>query len=522
MAVLLGEQNPRILHEPTSWNGTSSAGREAIELAAEAGLNLDPWQQNVLHGALAKRDETVYNPYTDSLEYKWAAREVGLMISRQNGKGSLLEARELAGLFLFGERLIIHSAHQFDTSKEAFERILFLIENNPDFEQEVMRVDRSHGEEGIVMKKPKGSKLPPQRLRFRTRTKGGGRGFTGDTLILDEAMILDADMVKALMPTLTARPNVQIWYTGSAGTRKSTQFGRVRARAIRGGDPLLWYGEWSADLCTPLCPPGCDEHDQPGDPRTWARANAAFGIRIEEEGIAANFRSMDPDSFAMEHLGVGDWPTEGQRWIVIGEPYWNSRFDGNSQLGPDFVLGVDFAPDRRQGHPPRRRAEPARRHPHRDHRQRRDRHRQPRRRAVGGGARQAHLAHPASEGRRDRSRQPGRCAHRATGDGRDQRHHPTSREYGLACGEFRSGVVPRKGEKAYITHIGQAELTESMASPTCGRPATCGCGASRSRPPTSLRPARPLWHLGLEEDGEHQDRNRRYPMGIQTMRGGTE
>ncbi|MBM4613734.1 hypothetical protein GS534_24110 [Rhodococcus hoagii] len=463
MAVLLGEQNPRILHEPTSWNGTSSAGREAIELAAEAGLNLDPWQQNVLHGALAKRDETVYNPYTDSLEYKWAAREVGLMISRQNGKGSLLEARELAGLFLFGERLIIHSAHQFDTSKEAFERILFLIENNPDFEQEVMRVDRSHGEEGIVMKKPKGSKLPPQRLRFRTRTKGGGRGFTGDTLILDEAMILDADMVKALMPTLTARPNVQIWYTGSAGTRKSTQFGRVRARAIRGGDPLLWYGEWSADLCTPLCPPGCDEHDQPGDPRTWARANAAFGIRIEEEGIAANFRSMDPDSFAMEHLGVGDWPTEGQRWIVIGEPYWNSRFDGNSQLGPDFVLGVDFAPDRSKAT------------------------------LLAAGPNQHDDIHIEITGNEeigiDNRVGVQWAEERVKHIWRTQRPRavaidpasqagaliepletaginvitPTSREYGLACGEFRSGVVPRKGEKAYITHIGQAELTESMA-----------------------------------------------------------
>jgi hypothetical protein len=30
---------------------------------------------------------------------KWAAFEVGLDVSRQNGKGGILEARELAGLF---------------------------------------------------------------------------------------------------------------------------------------------------------------------------------------------------------------------------------------------------------------------------------------------------------------------------------------------------------------------------------------------------------------------------------------
>jgi hypothetical protein len=51
---------------------------------------------------------------------KWAAFEVGLNVARQNGKGSILEARELAGLFLLGERLIIHSAHEFATSLEAF------------------------------------------------------------------------------------------------------------------------------------------------------------------------------------------------------------------------------------------------------------------------------------------------------------------------------------------------------------------------------------------------------------------
>lgn len=463
MTVLLGEQKPRILHTPTLWDGVTSAGQEAIELAALAGLDLDPWQQLVLNGALSKRTDTVYNPYTDQFEYKWAAREVGLMISRQNGKGSLLEARELAGLFLFGERLIIHSAHQFDTSKEAFERILFLIENTPDLEREVLRVDRSHGEEGIVMKKRPGSNLPPQRLRFRTRTKGGGRGFTGDTLILDEAMILDADMVKALMPTLTARPNVQIWYTGSAGDRKSTQFGRTRARAIKGDDPLLWYGEWSADICTSLCPAGCEEHDDPADPRTWAKANAAYGIRIQEEGIAADFRSMDPESFAQEHLGVGDWPTEGQRWIVISEPYWNSRFDATSQLGNEFVIGVDFAPDRSKGT------------------------------IVAAGPNQHGDIHIEITGTEDlgydnrvgvqwalgRVRQmwdnhrPLAVAIDPAGqagaliapleDAGVKVLTPTTREYGLACGEFRSGIVPRRGEKANITHLGQEPLTESTA-----------------------------------------------------------
>lgn len=91
-----GRQEPRVSYAPPS---VSSTGQEAIELAALAGLELDPWQQYVLGAALGERKDGT-----------WAAKEVGLCLSRQNGKGSILEARELAGLFLLDEPLIVHSA----------------------------------------------------------------------------------------------------------------------------------------------------------------------------------------------------------------------------------------------------------------------------------------------------------------------------------------------------------------------------------------------------------------------------
>ena len=115
-------------------------GAQAVYLAGMAGLTLDPWQERVLVASLGVRADK-----------KWAAFEVGLVVSRQNGKGSLLEARELAGLFLLEERLIVHSAHQFDTSLEAFNRLLQLIEGCPALSKRVKRVVRSHGEEGITL-----------------------------------------------------------------------------------------------------------------------------------------------------------------------------------------------------------------------------------------------------------------------------------------------------------------------------------------------------------------------------------
>jgi hypothetical protein len=163
---------------------------------------------------------------------KWAAFEVGVNVARQNGKDGILEARELTGLFLLGEQLIIHSAHQFDTSLEHFRRLLELIESTPDLDKRVKRVSRSHGEEGIELR-------GGQRIRFRTRTKGGGRGFTGDLVLLNEAMDLAESSIGALIPTMAATSmtgNPQVWYTGSAVDQAvhehGVAFARIRERGM--------------------------------------------------------------------------------------------------------------------------------------------------------------------------------------------------------------------------------------------------------------------------------------------------
>jgi phage terminase large subunit-like protein len=169
-----------------------------VELAESAGLILDPWQQLVLQGALGEL------PSGD-----WAAFEVGLVVPRQNGKGSILEARELAGLFLFGERLILHSAHEVKTALESFQRLLFLIESTPDLMSRVKHVHRTNGSEGIELK-------DGARIKFVARSTGSGRGFSADCVVLDEAFHLSEASMNALLPTLSARPNPQVWYTSSA------------------------------------------------------------------------------------------------------------------------------------------------------------------------------------------------------------------------------------------------------------------------------------------------------------------
>jgi hypothetical protein len=267
-----GARTPRLSLVPEFG---SSAGVEAIELAARAGLVLDPWERDVLTAALGEVDG------------RWAAFRVGLVVPRQNGKGSVLEARELAGLFLFGERLIIHSAHEQATSSEHFLRLVQLIESAPDFSGRILKVSRGKGAEAIHVRGFDGGVT---RIFFKTRTTGGGRGLTGDLVVLDEAMILPGSTMSALVPTMAARSihgNPQLWLTGSAVDKERHEHGlelaRVRVDALRGAERLC-YLEWSAatDVEDPdLLPP-----ELLRDPDAWAQANPGLGIRISAEHVA--------------------------------------------------------------------------------------------------------------------------------------------------------------------------------------------------------------------------------------------
>lgn len=123
-----------------------------------AGLNLDPWQQHVLKGSLGVRDDG-----------KWAASTVGLVLPRQLGKSVVLDARQLAGLFILNERLALSTAQEFKTTSESFRRIMALIENTPELDAKVSKVFTSHGSEGIELKNG-------TRLRFIARSAGSGSG----------------------------------------------------------------------------------------------------------------------------------------------------------------------------------------------------------------------------------------------------------------------------------------------------------------------------------------------------------
>lgn len=312
--MLLGSQVPRL---ETELEFDYSSGGAIVEMMRGYEMNMDPWQEHVLIPSLG-----------ETKEGRWAATRVGLSVPRQNGKTAILEARIMAGLLIFGEELIIHSAHEVKTALEAFHRIQDYFENFDDLRKRVRAITRARGSEEISLK-------TGQRLRFMARSTGAGRGFSADCIVLDEGQILSEATFAAILPTLSARPNPQVWITGTPPneTQDGSVFENVRSSGLQPGASGIYYAEWSADTETSL-----------DDQAAWAQANPAMGIRIRPDFVQGERESMSDDHFGRERLG--QWDIErGQSvipmdtWALLGT---EAPLDENSEL----ALSVDVNPER--------------------------------------------------------------------------------------------------------------------------------------------------------------------------------
>lgn len=290
----------------------SSMGEDAVSFNREiVGLDLYPWQEHVLSTSLNR-----------TREGKWAASTVGLVVPRQNGKGSVLEARELFGLFVLKEKKIVHTAHQFKTATEHLTRLSSLIKPNPELDNMVRTIKTGNSDPGIYMKDG------DRQLRMLARSGGSGRGFSGDLIVLDEAYEVSSAMMEALRPTMATRSNYQLWYASSAGFAYSKELKALRESAKAGDSKRLAYLEWAVDE---------DDFD-PADPRDWARANPTIGYRISWEYMQDEyeaFRKVDNIAgFAREHLGVWEMNAANSK---IPEGRWKAARDPRSEIRDDRV-----------------------------------------------------------------------------------------------------------------------------------------------------------------------------------------
>ncbi|WP_433519050.1 hypothetical protein ACQP2T_28135 [Nonomuraea sp. CA-143628] len=322
--VRIGSQTPRVGRWP---DYVSSAAPEVIDLAASAGLHLDPWQQYVLTHGLGEQPGG-----------RWAAMKVSCWVPRQNGKGGIIEALELGWLFLLGEKLVLHSAHEYKTAQEGFLRVKGLIESTPDLDRRVNRYWQANGEQGIELTRSAGG----ARLRFVARSRTSGRGFSGDKNVLDEAQELTAQQRAATLPTLSARPNPQEWFFGTPPDDPAAWAYGLRTDGEAGSERMAHF-DWGADLDVTN---EADRRRAARDRDLWYACNPSLGIRIREETVIDEAKPSGlGDKFAAERLGV--WlPRAGDGASVLDVDAWMELADEESRREGDVAFALDVTPSR--------------------------------------------------------------------------------------------------------------------------------------------------------------------------------
>lgn len=284
MTSLLAERHvgtrPTLECAPSAGELSPQIEDDVLQVLDWAGLELDDWQRSFLLESLRA-----------DFGGKWSAFEVAGVVPRQNGKGAIQEARQLAGLFVLGEPLQIHTAHEFKTCSEHFLRVKALIEGADELHEQVKIIRTGAGEQGIELKSG-------ERLRFLARSGRSIRGFTADAVYFDEAFELPVSTMGSVLPALSARPNPQVWYFSSAPHFESEFLHTLLVRAASDDPGSLFLRAWESEADTRL-----------DDVEAWRRVNPAIGIRIDSEFIRNEMRTLcqTPQGiaeFKRERLGI--------------------------------------------------------------------------------------------------------------------------------------------------------------------------------------------------------------------------
>jgi hypothetical protein len=280
-------------------------GDEVADLAEMVGFPADPEQRLVLDAQFGL-DKTG----------RRVAFEVAVIGARQNIKTGLFKIAALGEAFICEVPLLVWSAHEFPTAQEAFRDLSELIESTPDLDREVKHIHRGNGDEAIEL-------LNGCRIKFKARTKSGGRGLSGKRVVLDEAFALQPAHMGALLPMLSAQDEPQVWYGSSAGLADSEVLRGIRDRG-RPGSRSMVYIEWCAerggcssdDCMHHVGAEGCVLDDE----SKWQQANPQMGRRILIDTIRNERLALPPEEFARERLGWWDEP--GLVEHIFGAEKW--------------------------------------------------------------------------------------------------------------------------------------------------------------------------------------------------------
>jgi hypothetical protein len=333
----------RRLVEPT-WLShpvyVETCGPEVADICALANFAPDPEQELILDLTFAIGDNGLS-----------AAFEIDIIGPRQQFKTASILQIELGWLYVTNEKLIVHSAHELDTTAEAFRDLANLIESTPALSKRLAltrgeRPGISEGNGRWAIELSTG-----QRVKYKARTAGGGRGLTGWKVVLDEAFALQPTHMGALLPTLAAVPDPQVVKASSAGKSDSLVLHEAKDRGRAGTSPRQVYIEYGDREAQTGCTQDDCDHAKTAkgcafdDEQRWKRIMPALDRRVTVETVRAMRQSMPPDEFGREFMVWWDDPIGGIEAALLAS--WATCEDLHSAPTTRPVLSIDVAPKSR-------------------------------------------------------------------------------------------------------------------------------------------------------------------------------
>lgn len=257
-----GCELPRIYTKPLRrLTPRTSRGFEVITFAEDIlRIELMPWQKWWLIHALELLPDGSYR-----------FRTLLLLVARQNGKTTLIQVLALWRIYLDGAGLVLGTAQNLDVAEECWQGAVDMARGCPELDEEIAAVVHVNGKKSLQL-------ISGERYKVQAANRRGGRGLSGNLVILDELREHQSwDAWGAITKTTMAKDDAQVIGASNAGDSASIVLSHMRTIAIAerdDEDTSVFIAEWSAKE-------GCalDDWDE------IAQANPALGWTISVRAI---------------------------------------------------------------------------------------------------------------------------------------------------------------------------------------------------------------------------------------------
>lgn len=322
---------------PPRWGTPRTPARKSLgphlwKVMTRLGAPPMPWQKYVSDVALEIDPETGL----------FAHREVGISVSRQQGKTELCLAAQVHRALAWQQQNIVYAAQTRGMARQRWEDEFWEKISGSDLAR-MARIRKSNGNEAILWGRTR------SKMGITANTEKAGHGPPLDMGFIDEAFAHEDDRLEqAFSPAMLTRKMAQLWWASAGGTTKSAWLNKKReagrkliealfadlaedGAAVR---PRAAYFEWFAPEDMPR-----------DDPATWYATLPALGHTVTVDVIRAELEKMDPAEFDRAFLNRTRKPTPPTD-PNVPKGKWPGLVDPKSRPTTDVALAIDVSQDR--------------------------------------------------------------------------------------------------------------------------------------------------------------------------------